>query len=93
MRLLKVYYDMSSHQGGRSEIPVSKMLAMMLNYLGSQMTTRHLARQFGVTTDAFIKCTETIMKLLMDLADKIIKWPSKDKYPHIAAQFNRRRYR
>ena len=39
MRLLKVYYDMSSHQdrnyqGGRSEIPVSKMLAMTAELLG-----------------------------------------------------------
>ena len=55
------------------------MLAMTLIYLGSQMTVRHLARQFGVTTDTFIRLTETVMKLLMGIADHVIKWPSKDE--------------
>ena len=66
------------------------MLAMTLNYLGSQNTIQHLARQFGVTTDAFITCMETMLKLLMEICNSIIKWPSQDEYPYIASQFNKR---
>ena len=29
----------------------------------------------------------------MDLADSVIKWPSKDEYQNIAEQFNKQRVR
>ena len=82
-----------NYKGGQTEVSGSKMLAMTLNYLDSQMMVRHLARQFGVTTDTFIRLTETVMKLHMGIADHAIKWPSKDEYPDIAAKFNKRRQR
>ena len=43
------------YKGGCNQTSVTKMLAMTLNYLGSQTTIRHLAIQFGVMTDAFIQ--------------------------------------
>ena len=46
-----------------------------------------------MTTDAFIHSTEMIMKVLIDIADSIIKWPSKDEYQYITDQFNKRRVR
>ena len=79
-----------SYQGGQAEISGYKISAMTLNYLGSQMMVRHLAMQFGVTMDAFIRLMETGMKLLMLIANHIIKWPAKAEYPDIAAKFNKR---
>ena len=73
-----------------NQISVLKMLGMTLSDLGSQTTIRHLAIQFSVMTDAFIQSTEVIMKVLMDMADSIIKWPYKDEYDTIAEQFNKR---
>ena len=69
------------------------MLGMTLSYLGSQTTICQLAIQFGVMTDAFIHYREMIMKVLIDIADSIIKWPSKDEYQYIADHFNKRRVR
>ena len=77
------------YKGGRSQTTVLKMLDMTLCYLGSQTTIRHLAIQFGVMTDAFIQATEVIMKVLMDMADSIIKSPNRDEYHNIAEQFNK----
>ena len=54
------------HKGGCTQISISKMLGMTLSYPGLQTMICHLAIQFGVTTDAFIHCTEMIMKVLMD---------------------------
>ena len=47
------------YKGGRIQVASSKMLAMTLNFLGSQTTIRKLARQLRVTTDAFIQNTES----------------------------------
>ena len=81
------------YKGGCNQTTVLKMLGMTLCYLGSQTTIRHLAIQFGVMTDAFIQATESIMKVSMDMADSIIKWPNKDEYHNIAEQFNKWRVR
>ena len=78
------------YKGGWNQISVLKMLGMMLSYLGSQTTIRHLAIQFSVMTDGFIQSAEVIMKVLMDMAGSIIKWPNKDEYENIAEHFNKR---
>ena len=81
-----------SYKGGHKEISRSKMLAMTLNYLGSQTLIRHLAQQFGVTISCFTYCTEKVMQL-MQKGKYVIKWPKKEDYVHISAQFNKRRVR
>ena len=77
------------YKGGHKEISGSKMLAMTLNYLGSQTSIRHLARQFGVTISSFMYCTEKVMMLLMQKGKYVIKWPKKEDYAQIPAQFNK----
>ena len=67
----------------------SKMVGMTLNYLGSQTTVRQLARQYGIMTDCFIQCMKKVMKLLMDNCHKVIKWPERDEYATIAANFDK----
>ena len=62
---------------------------MTLNFLGSQMTISQLARQFGVTTNAFIQNTERVMQVMMDKARYVIKWPNREDYDDIAAKFNK----
>ena len=81
------------YKGGRIQVASSKMLAMTLNFIGSQMTIRQLARQFGVTTDAFIQNTERVMQVMMVKAKYVIKWPNKEDYADIAAKFNKPRVR
>ena len=81
------------YKGGRIQVASSKMLAMTLNFLGSQTTIRQLARQFGVTTDAFIQNTERVMQVMMVKAKYVIKWPNKEDYANIAAKFNKPRVR
>ena len=77
------------YKGGQIQVASSKMLAMTLNFLGSQTTIRQLARQFGVTTNAFIQNTERVMQVMMDKTKYVIKWPSKVDYDDIAAKFNK----
>ena len=65
------------YKGGQIQMASSKMLAMTLNFLGSQMTIRQFTRQFGVTTDAFIQNTERVMQVMMEKVKYVIKWPNR----------------
>ena len=82
-----------SYKDGHKEISGSKMLVITLNYLGSQTSVRHLAHQFGVTTSCFLYFTSKVMQLLMQKGKYVIKWPKKEEYVQISAQFNKRRVR
>ena len=77
------------YRGGRQQMANSKMVVMTLNYLGLLTTVRQLARQYGITTDCFIQCTERVMRLLMANCHKVIKWPERDEYAMIADNFNK----
>ena len=79
------------YRGGCKQMTNSKMVAMTLNYLGSLTTVRQLARQYGVMTDCFIRYTEKVMRLLMENCHKVIKWPERDEYAMIAANFDKSR--
>ena len=77
------------NKGGHKQMTNSKMVAMTLNYLRSQTTVRQLATQYGIITDCFIQCMEKVMKLLMKNCHKVIKWPKRDEYTTIAANFDK----
>ena len=81
------------YQGGREQVFPSKMVAMTTAFLGSQLACKQLSSMFGISEGCFLKVTEYIMQLLTDKSKFIIKWPNKDEYPAIAAEFNKRRIR
>ena len=77
------------YRGGCLQMANSKMVMMTLNYLGSLTTVRQLARQYGITTDCFIQCTERVMRLLMENCQEVIKWPETDKYAMTVANLTK----
>ena len=52
-----------------------------------------MSQMFGISEGCLIKITEYIMDLLVKKSHLVIKWPSKDEYEEIAAEFNKRRIR
>ena len=80
------------YQGGREQVSPSKMVAITVAFLGSQMPCKQMSSMFGMSEGCFLKVTEYVMQLLTDKSHLIIKWPNKD-YPEIAAEFNKRRIR
>ena len=78
------------YRGGHQQMANSKMVVMTL---GSLTTVRQLVRQYGITTDCFIQCTERVMRLLMENRHKVIKWPERDEYATIVANFDKSRVR
>ena len=81
------------YRGGHKQMINSKMVVMTLNYLELLTTDRQLARQYSITTDCFIQCTEKVMRLLMKNCHKVIKWPERDEYAMIAANFDKSQVR
>ena len=81
------------YQGGRVEISPSKAVAMTLAFLGSQLAYKQLSGFFGVSEACFIHTTEYVMGILKDKSSLVIKWPDKNDYPEIAADFNSKRFR
>ena len=82
-----------SYQGGRVQISPAKMVAISVAFLGSQMPCKQMSQMFGISEGCFMKITEYIMELLVKKSHLVIKWPSKDEYEDIAAEFNKRRIR
>ena len=83
--------EQKSYQGGREQVSPAKMVAVTVAFLGCQMPCKQLASLFGLAEGCLLKITEYIMSMLSDKSKLIIKWPSKDEYPEIAAEFNKRR--
>ena len=81
------------YQGGRVQVKPHKMVAMTLCYLGSKLLYKQLSGIFGVCEECYIRTTDHVMKLLVGKCQEIIKWPAKDKYRQIAAEFNCCRHR
>ena len=81
------------YQGGRKQVDAEKMVAMTCCYLGCQLPYKQLAGIFGVTEGCFIKCTNYIMTLLKEKVPEIIKWPNKEDYPAVVAEFNKGKMR
>ena len=81
------------YQGGREEILPSKCVAITLAFLGSQLPYKQLAGFFGISEACLIKVTEYVMKLLNEKCSSVIKWPEKNDFPAIAAEFNNKRWR
>ena len=48
---------------------------------------------FGISEECFIRVTNYVMKLLKAKSSEIIKWPAKEDYQFVAAQFNKKRKR
>ena len=81
------------YQGGRVQVKPHKMVAMTLCYLGSKLLYKQLSGISGVCEECYIRTTDHVMKLLVGKCQEIIKWPAKDKYRQIAAEFNCSRHR
>ena len=81
------------YQGGRGQVAPSKMVAITLAFLGSQMPCRQLSKMFGITESCFLRVSDYVMDLLCDNSSRIIKWPNKEEYASIAQEFNKRRIR
>ena len=82
-----------SYQGGREQISPAKMVAITVAFIGSQMPCKQMSQMFRISEGCLIKITEYIMDLLVKKSHLVIKWPSKDEYEEIAAEFNKRRIR
>ena len=81
------------YQGGREQVERSKSVAMTLCFLGTRLPFKQLSIMFGVSEECFIRTTDYVMQLLNDKSKLLIKWPEKDEYPAIAAEFNKSRKR
>ena len=78
------------YQGGRVQVGPHKMVAVTLCYLGSHFTYRQLSGLFGLSDQCVFQITEFIMGLINEKSKFVIKWPKKDEYHKIAAEFNRK---
>ena len=81
------------YQGGHEQIVPSKMVAVTVCFLGSQMPFKQLSNMFGMSEGCLIKVTNYIMQLIAQKSHLIIKWPNKADYEQIAGEFNKRRIR
>ena len=81
------------YQGGREQVSPSKMVAVTVAYLGSQMPCKQLGKLFGLSEGCLLKVTEDVMDVIVGKSKLIIKWPSKEDYADIAAEFNKRNIR
>ena len=81
------------YQGGREQVGPAKMVAVTVCFLGSQMPFKQLSNMFGISEGCLIKVTDYIMQLLVHKSHLVIKWPNKEDYDEIAAEFNKRRIR
>ena len=77
------------YQGGCLQVRPHKMVAMTLFFLGSKLPFWQLSGLFGLSEECFIRITDYVMDLLVGKVAQIIKWPSKEDYACISAQFNR----
>ena len=81
------------YPGGRQQIGPAKMVAVAVSFLGSQSPCKQLSNVFGMTESCFATVTEYILQLLTQKSKHVIKWPTKDQYVAISAEFNKRRIR
>ena len=77
-----------TYKGGRVHTSPDKMVAMTVYWLGNESAYKHILYLFGVTEDCFINCTEFILNMLIDKSKEIIKPPTKEELPELAAEFN-----
>ena len=94
-RALTAYLNPKTHtyQGGRQQVLPHKMVGMTLCFLGCQLPYWQLSGYFGISEECFIRVTNYVMRLLKAKSSEIIKWPAKDEYRFVAAQFNKSRKR
>ena len=76
------------YRGGCLQVRPHKMVVMTLFFLGSKLPFWQLSRLFGLSEECFIRITDYVMDLLVGKIAQIIKWPSKEDYGCISAQFN-----
>ena len=62
---------------------------MTLCYLGTRLPFKQLSTIFGVSEECFILTMDQIMTVLNEKSKQLIKWPAKDEYPGIAAEFDK----
>ena len=80
------------YQGGREQVNGRKAVAMIVCFLGCQMPFKQLSGFFGISERCLIEVTNQVMALLVDKSKLLIKWPDKEDFPDIAAEFNKKRY-
>ena len=73
----------------REQVERAKSVAMTLCFLGTRLPFKQLATIFGVSEECFIRTTDYIMLILNEKSSQIIKWPDKDEYPAITADFDK----
>ena len=81
------------YQGGREQVSPRKCVAVTVCFLGCQLPFKQLSGFFGISEGCLINVTNYVMKLLCNKSSSIIKWPSKDDFPAISAEFNKKRFR
>ena len=77
------------YQGGCEQVGQAKSVAMTLCYLGTRLPFKQLSTIFGVSEECFIRTTDQIMTVMNEKSKQLIKWPAKDEYPGIAAEFDK----
>ena len=82
-----------NYHGGREQITARKCVAVTVCFLGCQLPFKQLRGFFGISESCLINVTDYIMELLNQKSSSIIKWPAKDEFESIAAEFNKKRTR
>ena len=82
-----------SYQGGHEQVNGRKAVAMTVCFLGCQLPFKQLSGFFGISERCLIEVTNEVMSLLCEKSKVLIKWPDKEEFPSIAAEFNKKRYR
>ena len=62
-------------------------LYITLWYLGSKITYREIAEQFGVCESAAHRSVHTIVDILCEVADRFIHWPKLNEIPAVLDEF------
>ena len=65
---------------------------MTVCFLGCQLPFKQLSRFFGISERCLIGVTNQVISLLREKSKVLIKWPDKEEFPSIAAEFNKKRY-
>ena len=81
------------YQGGRSQVNPRKAVAMTVCFLGCQLPFKQISGFFSISERCLIEVTNHVMGLLVDKSKNLIKWPDKEEFPAIAAEFDKKRFR
>ena len=75
-------------RGGYEPIPCSSALLMTLWYLENKSTYREISLQFGCVESTVHTCVESVIDILVQNANKFIKWPNSTEAANIEKEFS-----